>query len=91
MRGDYGMENVATARFITAIDGVFIAGSSTRNQRIERMRRDVNEKVMSKYKEIFINWETHYDMDVDVPENICFLLLLIMIFLTFKKIIIIIQ
>lgn len=58
VRGDHGGENVLVAQFMTQERGEgrgsFIAGPSTRNQRIERLWRDVFRCVCSLFYGVFL-------------------------------------
>jgi hypothetical protein len=70
LRVDHGMENVAIARWQVETGGNWHPGKSTRNQRVERLWRDVYEQVSRFYKELFQLWETEYEIDFSVPENV---------------------
>ena len=62
VRSDHGVENVDIARFMIVTRGVdhgsIITGSSTHNQRVERMWRDVHRVVVRQYKNLF-----YYNME----------------------------
>ena len=57
VRSDLGVENVEIARFMITTRGPsrgsIITGSSTHNQRVERMWRDVHRVVVRQYKNLF--------------------------------------
>lgn len=68
VRGDHGGENVEVANFLADCygeEGRYIFGTSTHNQRIERMWRDVGEKVVSPLKDLFITMEESDILDIN--------------------------
>lgn len=75
VRGDFGGENEAVAdlmRHIYPDDNRFLFGPSVHNQRIERMWRDVREKVIGPYKEVFIALENDSLLNqLDVVDLFC--------------------
>ena len=67
VRSDLGVENVDIARFMITTRGTgrgsIITGSSTHNQRIERLWRDVKRVVVRQFQNLF-----HYMEDVGVMD-----------------------
>lgn len=61
VRCDKGGENIEVIRFVYSVKGTdkfyAIAGKSTRNQRIERLWKDVNVQIVRRFKPIFIMLE----------------------------------
>ncbi|CAH3187569.1 unnamed protein product, partial [Porites lobata] len=71
IRVDYGVENTAVCDAMVAVRGEgrgsFIAGSSTRNQRIERLWRDVFRCICHVFYYIFYAMEQTGVLDVENP------------------------
>ena len=67
IRCDFGIENVDIAYFILTVPGTghesVLSGSSTHNQCIERLWRDVNRAVLQQYKNLFNFLEVYYQPD----------------------------
>ena len=74
VRSDKGGENILVCHFIISVRGVgrgsHLAGSSTRNQRIERLWRDVFRCVASIYHELFHAMEAAGVLDPDNDEDL---------------------
>ena len=66
VRCDFGLENILVGRYIVQRRGInqnsIITGRSVRNQRIERLWRDVNRLVISSFRNIFLYLESHLDV-----------------------------
>jgi hypothetical protein len=69
VRSDHGGENYDVAQFMLNFRGLgrssHITGSSTRNQRIERLWRDVFENCLSLYYNLFYFLEDQHVLDVE--------------------------
>ena len=74
VRSDKGGENVQVCYFMVSYHGPnkvsHIAGSSTHNQRIERLWRDVFRCVLSIYHELFHEMEALGVLDADDEEDL---------------------
>lgn len=71
VRCDHGGENVDVGYYMIAMHGTgrraFLAGPSTRNQRIERFWRDSTEKVVYSYKVLFTHFEAELGFNLADP------------------------
>ena len=69
VRSDMGGENILVCYYMVSVKGIgrgsYLAGSSTRNQRIERLWRDVFRCVASTYYSLFHSMEAAGVLDPD--------------------------
>ena len=74
IRGDYGGENILVAKKMIENNGLdrgsFICGSSTRNQRIERLWRDFNEQVTIVFSDLFKLFEDEKVLNIENNDEI---------------------
>ena len=82
VRCDFGLENIDVGRFMLEIRGTnrgsILTGPSVRNQRIERLWREVNRVIVSRFLNIFLFLETNGYFD---PDNEVHLLALHQVYL----------
>ncbi|KAK0542144.1 hypothetical protein OC846_006830 [Tilletia horrida] len=71
VRGDYGGENLGVKDLMERLRGVgrgsFIQGSSTHNQRIERLWVDLQRLTTDKYRRVFEHLESQRMLDITNP------------------------
>lgn len=65
MRGDKGGENNDIRKHLEDYGGIYIAGRSVHNQRIERLWVDVGQKITHFYKPIFYALENYGLLDLE--------------------------
>lgn len=72
VRVDHGQENNLVSDYMRQKrgDSGCIAGTSTRNQRIERLWRDVFERALFSYYDYFQDMERRGILNVDNPQHI---------------------
>ena len=75
IRCDYGVENVDMAYFMLTVRGTgrgsVLTGSSTHNQRIERLWRDVSRVVLRQYKNLFNYLEAYCHLNCLNDMDLC--------------------
>jgi hypothetical protein len=72
VRGDRGVENVQVRDYMQSLHGPkgFLSGRSCHNQRIERLWRDVYERVVCVYHDLFQSMEERGVLDPETDKDI---------------------